>query len=170
MHVQPLVPWRSSLAWDIPSFGSAGQSITAACSVMLAGPALSALAIFHSSECAEVVNVPGGKGVVAVERSSCMFVEHLGFPLAEARFARGLDMYEIRIGLNSVSQRPVDSWMPDSYVWPGGRTRLVLLAGSQHWRCGVVFWRDGPLPRAARWRVIARRGAGVHGRPQLSCP
>jgi hypothetical protein len=55
-----LVPWRSILLFDIPSFGFVGQSITAACSVMLAGPALSAFAIFHSSECADVVNVPGG--------------------------------------------------------------------------------------------------------------
>ena len=49
---------------------SAGQSITVACSVMLAGPALSAFAIFHSSECADVVNVPAGNGAVAEERSS----------------------------------------------------------------------------------------------------
>src|SRR6516164_2524141 len=61
MHVQPLVPWRSTLPLDIPSFGFVGRSITAACSVMLAGPALSAFAIFHSSECADVVNVPGGQ-------------------------------------------------------------------------------------------------------------
>src|SRR5258708_4027045 len=72
MHVQPLAPWRSILPWDIPSFGFAGQSITAAFSVMLAGPALSAFAIFHSSECADVVNVPGGNGVLAVEGSSSM--------------------------------------------------------------------------------------------------
>src|SRR6516164_5121946 len=63
MHVQPLVPWRSTLPLGIPS-------ITAACSVMLAGPALSAFAIFHSSECADVVNVPGGNGAVAEETSS----------------------------------------------------------------------------------------------------
>jgi hypothetical protein len=37
---------------------------------MLAGPALSAFAIFHSSECDDVVNVPGGSGAVAEERSS----------------------------------------------------------------------------------------------------
>jgi hypothetical protein len=37
---------------------------------MLAGPALSAFAIFHSSECADVVNIPGGNGAVAEERSS----------------------------------------------------------------------------------------------------
>ena len=77
MHVQPLVPWRSTLPWDIPSFGFAGQSITAACSVMLAGPALSAFAIFHSSECADVVNVPGGNGAVAEERSSAKAIEEI---------------------------------------------------------------------------------------------
>ena len=81
MHVQPLAPWRSTLPWDIPSLGFAGQSITAACSVMLAGPALSAFAIFHSSECADVVNVPGANGVVAVARSSAP-------PVSEARFPR----------------------------------------------------------------------------------
>src|SRR6185312_6231835 len=75
IHVQPLVPWRSTLPSDIPSFGFAGQSITAASSVMLAGPALSAFAIFHTSECAEVVNVPGGNGAVAEERSSANAVE-----------------------------------------------------------------------------------------------
>jgi tripartite-type tricarboxylate transporter receptor subunit TctC len=37
---------------------------------MLAGPALSAFAILHSSECTDVVNVPGGNGAVAEERSS----------------------------------------------------------------------------------------------------
>jgi hypothetical protein len=37
---------------------------------MLAGPALSAFAIFHSSECADVVNVPDGNKAVAEERSS----------------------------------------------------------------------------------------------------
>jgi hypothetical protein len=37
---------------------------------MVSGPALRAFAIFHSSECADVVNVPGGRGVVAVDRSS----------------------------------------------------------------------------------------------------
>ena len=54
------------------SFGFTGQSITAACSVMVVGPALSALAIFHSSECADVVNVPGRNGAVADERSSAV--------------------------------------------------------------------------------------------------
>src|SRR5260370_31204212 len=77
MHVQPLTPWRSILPWDIPSFGFAGQSITAACSVMLAGPALSAFATFHSSECADLVNAPGGKGVVAVERSSALAIDEI---------------------------------------------------------------------------------------------
>src|SRR5215471_13885321 len=50
---------RSRNADSIGSFGFTGQSITAACSVMVVGPALSALAIFHSLECADVVNVPG---------------------------------------------------------------------------------------------------------------
>src|SRR5215471_4779889 len=77
MHVQPLVPWRSTLPWDMSSFGFAGQSITAACSVMLVGPALSAFAFFHSSECADVVNVPGGNGAVAEERSSAKAVEEI---------------------------------------------------------------------------------------------
>jgi hypothetical protein len=44
---------------------------------MLAGPALSAFAIFHSSECADVVNVPGGNGVVAVERSSAQAIDEI---------------------------------------------------------------------------------------------
>src|SRR5260370_10066338 len=77
MHVQPLTPWRSILPWDIPSFGFAGQSIAAACAVMLAGPALSAFAIFHSSECADVVNVPGGSGAVAEEGSSAKAIEDI---------------------------------------------------------------------------------------------
>src|ERR1700739_1484191 len=77
MHVQPLVPWRSTLPWDIPSFGFAGQSITVAWSVMLVGPALRAFAIFHSSECADVVNVPGGNGDVAEERSSAKAIEDI---------------------------------------------------------------------------------------------
>ena len=63
---------RSRNADSIGSFGFTGQSITAACSVMVVGPALSALAIFHSSECADVVNVPGGNGAVADERSSAV--------------------------------------------------------------------------------------------------
>ncbi len=58
MQVQPLFPWRSTLPLDIPSLLFAGQSTTLACSAMVAGAALSALAIFHSSECADVVNVP----------------------------------------------------------------------------------------------------------------
>ena len=70
MQVQPLFPLRSTLPWDIPSLGFAGQSTTLARSAMVAGAALSAFAIFHSSECADVVNVPGGKEAVAVERSS----------------------------------------------------------------------------------------------------
>jgi hypothetical protein len=37
---------------------------------MVSGPALRAFAIFHSSECADVVNVPGGRGAVAVDKSS----------------------------------------------------------------------------------------------------
>ena len=65
------------MPWDIPSFGFADQSITAACSVMLAGPALSAFAIFHSSECADEVNVPGDNGVVAVERSSAQAIDEI---------------------------------------------------------------------------------------------
>src|SRR5215475_1349358 len=44
---------------------------------MLAGPALSAFTIFHSSECADVVNVPGGNGAVAEERSSAEAVEEI---------------------------------------------------------------------------------------------
>src|SRR5262249_39064848 len=43
--------------------------MTAACSVILTGPALSAFAIFHWSECADVVNVPAGNAAVAEERS-----------------------------------------------------------------------------------------------------
>jgi hypothetical protein len=44
---------------------------------MLAGPALSAFAIFHASECADVVNVPGGNGSVAEERSSAKAIEEI---------------------------------------------------------------------------------------------
>jgi len=44
---------------------------------MLAGPALSAFAIFHSSECADVVNVPGGNEAVAEERSSADAVDKI---------------------------------------------------------------------------------------------
>src|SRR5262249_60026112 len=36
-----------------------------------------AFAIFHSSECADVVNVPGGNGAVAEERSSAKAVEEI---------------------------------------------------------------------------------------------
>src|SRR5215469_8828242 len=68
MQVQPLVPWRSTL--PCPLFLSIGQSITVAWSVTTGGPALSAFLIFHSSECADVVNVPGGSGSVADDRSS----------------------------------------------------------------------------------------------------
>src|SRR5215470_14309475 len=86
MHVQPLVPWRSTLPADIPSFWLAGQSITAACSVILTGPALSAFAIFHWSECADVVNVPEGNGAVAEERSSDTGVEEIAAsPIATKR-------------------------------------------------------------------------------------
>src|SRR6476660_3872832 len=77
MHVQRFVPWRSTLPSDIPSFGFAGQSITAASFVMLTGPALSAFAIFHSSECADVVNVPGSNRAVAEERSSAKAIEEI---------------------------------------------------------------------------------------------
>jgi hypothetical protein len=42
---------------------------------MLAGPALSAFAIFHWSECADVVNAPGGNAAVAEERSSAKAVD-----------------------------------------------------------------------------------------------
>jgi hypothetical protein len=44
---------------------------------MLAGPALGAFATFHSSECADVVNVPGGKGAVAEESSSAKAIEEI---------------------------------------------------------------------------------------------
>src|SRR5260221_14357612 len=77
MHVQPLAPWRSILPWDIPSLGFAGQSITAACSVTLAGPALSAFAIFHSSAGAAVVNVPGGNWAAAEGRPSAAAIEEI---------------------------------------------------------------------------------------------
>src|SRR5215467_8913394 len=76
---------RSRNADSIGFFGFTGQSITAACSVMLVGPALSALAIFHSSECADVVNVPGGNGAVAEERSSAMAVEEIAANQITAR-------------------------------------------------------------------------------------
>src|SRR5262249_44842907 len=86
MHVQPLVPWRSTLPPDIPAFGFAGQSITAACSVILTGPALSAFAIFQWSECVDVVNVPAGNGAVAEERSSDPGVEEIAAnPIATIR-------------------------------------------------------------------------------------
>src|SRR5262249_14107262 len=68
MQVQPLVPWRRTL--PCPPFISMGQSITVACSVITGGPALSAFLIFHSSECADVVNMPGGSGAVAEDKSS----------------------------------------------------------------------------------------------------
>lgn len=44
---------------------------------MLAGPELSAFAIFHSSECADVVNVTGGNGAVAEGRSSAQAIEEI---------------------------------------------------------------------------------------------
>jgi hypothetical protein len=44
---------------------------------MVAGPSLSAFAIFHSSECDAVVNVPAGNGAVAEERSSAKAVEEI---------------------------------------------------------------------------------------------
>jgi hypothetical protein len=44
---------------------------------MLAGPALSAFAIFHSSECADVVKVPGDNGAVAEERSSAKAIDDI---------------------------------------------------------------------------------------------
>src|SRR5262249_24510917 len=60
--------------------------MTAACSVMLTGPALSAFAIFHWSECADVVNVPGGNGAVAEERSVDTGVEDIAAnPIATMR-------------------------------------------------------------------------------------
>jgi len=53
---------------------------------MLAGPALSAFAIFHSSECADVVNVPGGNEAVAEERSSAKAIEDIAAkPIAATR-------------------------------------------------------------------------------------
>jgi hypothetical protein len=53
---------------------------------MLAGPALSAFTIFHSSECADVVNVPGGNGAVAEERSSAKAIEEIAAkPIAAQR-------------------------------------------------------------------------------------
>ena len=59
-----------------PSDSQANQSRRRA-PVMLAGPALSAFAIFHSSECADVVNVPGGNGAVAEGRSSAQAIEEI---------------------------------------------------------------------------------------------
>jgi hypothetical protein len=44
---------------------------------MMAGRALSAFAIFRSSECSDVVNVPGGNGAVAEERSSAKAIEEI---------------------------------------------------------------------------------------------
>ena len=77
IQVQPLLPWRSTLPWVCPSFGFNGQSTTVAWSVMLAGPALSAFSIFHSSECADVVKVPGGNGALAVDRSSAQAIDEV---------------------------------------------------------------------------------------------
>jgi len=55
--------------------------------VILAGPALSALAIFHSSEWAEVVNVFGGNHAVAEERSSADATETIAANPAAAQNA-----------------------------------------------------------------------------------
>src|SRR5262249_11472889 len=53
---------------------------------MLTGPALSAFASFHSSECAAVVNVPGANGAVAEERSSAKAIEEIAAkPIAAQR-------------------------------------------------------------------------------------
>jgi hypothetical protein len=49
---------------------------------MLTGPALSAFAIFHSSECADVV--PGGNGAVADETSSAKAVKETATNLITA--------------------------------------------------------------------------------------
>src|SRR6516165_11453122 len=70
MQVQPLFPSRSTLPCIIPSCGFDGQSMTVAFFVIASGPALRAFAIFHSLECALVVNVPAGNGAVAVDISS----------------------------------------------------------------------------------------------------
>src|SRR5262245_18718485 len=48
---------------------------------MVAGPALNAFRIFHSSECADVVNVPCGKGAVAVDRSSAEATDEIAIRL-----------------------------------------------------------------------------------------
>src|SRR5262249_24618047 len=103
MQVQPLLPWRSILPLDIPS-------ITTACSVMLAGPALRAFAIFHSSECADVVNVPGGNGAVAEERSSAEAVEEIATnPITAKRVL--LTMRTSLFLLDAFSHRYVSMWV-----------------------------------------------------------
>jgi hypothetical protein len=43
---------------------------------------LNAFTIFHSSECSDIVNVPGGNGAVAVERSSAYAIEQMPMRLA----------------------------------------------------------------------------------------
>jgi hypothetical protein len=45
--------------------------------VTLAGPALTAFAIFHSPECTDVVNVLGGNGAAAEKRFSAKAVEEI---------------------------------------------------------------------------------------------
>jgi hypothetical protein len=79
MHVRPLVPGRmtrSVILW-LPPLIVMLISRTAALLVIQEGPALSAFLIFHASECCMLVNVAGGNGSVAVERSSANAVAEM---------------------------------------------------------------------------------------------
>src|SRR5260221_4878020 len=157
MHVQPVAPWRSILPWDIPSFGFAGQSITAACSVMLAGPALSAFAIFHSSECADVVNVPGGNGVLAVEGASSMLSSVSAFRWLTLALPAGSTCTKTGSSLSgSYPQLRVGEARGQLKAW----VYTSGLASAPSWCDWLTspaapaiqsgLWRDGPLPRRAR--------------------
>src|SRR5262249_13316830 len=126
MHVQPLVPWRSTLPLDIPSFGFADRSTTDACSVMLAGPALRAFAIFHSSEWAAVVNVPGGNGAVAEERSSAKAVEEIATnPITAKRVL--LTMRTSLFLPDACSRRDASMWVLPYTLAEGAYSRMAQL-------------------------------------------
>src|ERR1700757_5512548 len=130
IQVQPLLPWRSTLPWACPSCRFNGQSTTVAWSVMLAGPALSAFSIFHSSECADVVKVPGGKGALAVDKSSAQAIDDVA--------TRPIAIYRTLLVITASVVLCVTDWSKDPQLRPRrtvSRARVTThVIGSRSYR------------------------------------
>src|SRR5262249_36642677 len=137
---------------------------------MLTGPALSAFAIFHSSECAAVVNVPGANGAVAEERSSAKAIEEIAAkPIAAQRAVLTMRTSLLPLWGRHDFAKHGETGHPYELTEGGGRSRGAAPRSDRATRRRGDFLSTSAAPRGnPRTETKAPGGASQYLGPQRS--